>query len=262
MQTGNFEDDMAKIRDCDWVIEVVVENMSIKKRLMTEKIVPNLTDGAIFTSNTSGLSINEMAEVLPESIRKNFLATHFFNPPLYMRLLELVPSRYTDPDVLDFMADFCSRRLGKGIVYCKDTPNFIANRIGVFAICNAVHHMVEMGMTINRLCSSGLQAIALAAERIQAGWADCIIAGGAESMTCVPLGGNKYVPNPRMVVEWPKAYMNMGLTAELVAGQYGVTREEQDAFAVASHAKAAAAIAAGSFGDEIIPVEVEHAAPA
>jgi len=115
------------------------------------------------------------------------------------------------------------------------------------------------GMTINRLCSSGLQAIALAAERIQAGWADCIIAGGTESMTCVPLGGNKYSPNPDMVAGWPRSYMNMGMTAELVAERYGVTRDEMDEFAAASHAKAFAAIEASRFADEIIPVEVEHA---
>jgi 3-hydroxyacyl-CoA dehydrogenase len=148
---GNFIDDMQRIRECDWVVEVVVENMAIKKQMLTAQIVPNLAEGAILTTNTSGLSINEMAELLPEAIRKNFLVTHFFNPPRYMRLLELVPSRYTDPAVLAFMADFCSRRLGKGIVYGKDTPNFIANRIGVFAICNGFHHMVDMGMTVEEV---------------------------------------------------------------------------------------------------------------
>jgi len=114
------------------------------------------------------------------------------------------------------------------------------------------------GMTVNRLCSSGLQSIALAAERIVAGQADCIIAGGTESMTMVPLGGNKYVPNPTMVAEWPESFVSMGITAELVAEKWGVTREMQDAFAASSHAKAAAAIAAGKFAEEIIPVEVEH----
>ncbi len=116
------------------------------------------------------------------------------------------------------------------------------------------------GMTINRLCSSGLQSIALAAERIQIGAADCIIAGGAESMSHVPMGGNKHVPNPQMSVEWPETIMNMGLTAELVADRYGITREQQDAFAVASHENASRAIAADKFADEIIPVEVEHVA--
>lgn len=112
--------------------------------------------------------------------------------------------------------------------------------------------------TINRFCSSGLQTIATAAERIIAGFADCIIAGGVESMSMIPMGGNKYSANPGLVAGWPETYASMGITAELVAEKYGVSREEQDAFAAASHAKAAAAIAAGKFRDEIIPVEVEN----
>lgn len=115
------------------------------------------------------------------------------------------------------------------------------------------------GMTVNRLCSSGLQAIALAAERVQAGLADCIIAGGTESMTCVPLGGNKVSPNPHMVNVWPKSFMGMGMTAEVVAEKYGITREQMDIFAASSHEKAARAIAAHRFAEEIIPVQVEHA---
>ena len=111
--------------------------------------------------------------------------------------------------------------------------------------------------TINRFCSSGLQAIALAAERIMAGFADCIVAGGVESMTTVPMGGNKYSANPGLVSEWPEAYASMGITAELVADQYGIERQAQDAFAASSHVKAAAAIKAGRFADEIIPVEIE-----
>ncbi len=116
------------------------------------------------------------------------------------------------------------------------------------------------GMTINRLCSSGLQSIALAAEKINAGQADCLIAGGTESMTCVPLGGNKFAPNPDLVANYPEAFTGMGMTAELVAEKYGIEREEMDAFGAASHQKAAVAIAAGKFSDEIIPVEVEYAA--
>lgn len=115
------------------------------------------------------------------------------------------------------------------------------------------------GMTVNRLCSSGLQAIALAAERVQAGLADCIIAGGTESMTCVPLGGNKVSPNPHMVNVWPTSFMGMGMTAEVVAEKYGITREQMDIFAASSHEKAARAIAAHRFAEEIIPVQVEHA---
>lgn len=115
------------------------------------------------------------------------------------------------------------------------------------------------GMTINRLCSSGLQSIALAAEKINAGQADCLIAGGVESMTRVPLGGNKFMPNPSMVADYPESFTAMGITAELVADKYGIERDEMDAFSAASHQKAAAAIAAGKFADEILPVNVEHA---
>ena len=121
VEVGNFEDDMARIRECDWVIEVVLENMAIKKSLFTDKVLPNLKEGAILTTNTSGLSVNEMAKVLPEAVRKNFLVTHFFNPPRYMRLMEIVPCTDTDPAVVEFMANFLSTRLGKGIVYAKDS---------------------------------------------------------------------------------------------------------------------------------------------
>lgn len=114
--------------------------------------------------------------------------------------------------------------------------------------------------TINRFCSSGLQSIALAAERIMAGFADCIIAGGTESMTTVPMGGNKYSANPGLVAEWPEAFASMGITAELVADKYQISRQDQDLFAVGSHKKAAEAIASGRFADEIIPVEIEKTA--
>ncbi len=151
IQVGNFDDDMGKLKECDWVVEVVIENMAIKKKLFTEKVVPNLKEGAILSTNTSGLSVNEMAECLPEHLRKNFLVTHFFNPPRYMRLLEIVSCSCTDPAVTAFMADFISKRLGKGIVYAKDTPNFIANRIGVYAICNCVRTMMAMDMTVEEV---------------------------------------------------------------------------------------------------------------
>jgi 3-hydroxyacyl-CoA dehydrogenase len=151
IEVGNFDDDMGKLQECDWVVEVVIENMAIKKQLFTEKVVPNLKEGAILSTNTSGLSVNEMAECLPEQVRRNFLVTHFFNPPRYMRLLEIVSCKDTDPAVTAFMADFIAKRLGKGIVYAKDTPNFIANRIGVYAICNCVRTMVAMGMTVEEV---------------------------------------------------------------------------------------------------------------
>jgi len=113
------------------------------------------------------------------------------------------------------------------------------------------------GQTINRFCCSGIQTISMAAERVMLGLADCIIAGGAESMSCVPLGGNKYSANPGLMMNWPESFSSMGITAEIVAEKYNITRQEMDEFAAASHAKAAAAIKEGRFTDEIIPVEIE-----
>jgi 3-hydroxyacyl-CoA dehydrogenase len=150
IKVGNFRDDLAKVKDYDWVIEVVVEKMDIKKALLNQ-LIPHLNPNSVFSSNTSGLSINEMSEVLPENLRKNFLITHFFNPPRYMRLLEIVPSQYTDPQIVKQMAEFISHKLGKGIVYAKDTPNFVANRIGVYSIFNGIKHMLEMGLTVEEV---------------------------------------------------------------------------------------------------------------
>ncbi|MDH5541751.1 MAG: 3-hydroxyacyl-CoA dehydrogenase NAD-binding domain-containing protein [Nitrospinota bacterium] len=151
IETGNLEDDLARLKECDWVIEVVLENMDVKKKLFSEKIAPNLKEGAILSTNTSGLSVNEMAESLPPNVRKNFLVTHFFNPPRYMRLLEIVPCKDTSQETVAAMAHFISNRLGKGIVYAKDTPNFVGNRIGVYAIFNSIRHMLEMKMTVEEV---------------------------------------------------------------------------------------------------------------
>jgi len=151
IEVGNLEDDLGRLEACDWVIEVVVENMAIKKALLADRVAPHLKPGAILTSNTSGLSVNALAEILPEALRPRFLVTHFFNPPRYMRLLEIVPSRFTDPELSRRLSDLLSRRLGKGIVHGKDTPNFVANRIGVFAMANAMHQMVELGLTVEEV---------------------------------------------------------------------------------------------------------------
>jgi 3-hydroxyacyl-CoA dehydrogenase len=150
IEVGNFEDDLGKLKECDWVIEVVVEYMPIKLDLL-KKLVPHLAPGTILTTNTSGLSVNEMAAVLPAEMRKNFLATHFFNPPRYMRLMEIVPCVDTDPEVMHGLADFIASRLGKGIVYAKDTTNFIANRIGTYAIFKSIQHMIDMEMTVEEV---------------------------------------------------------------------------------------------------------------
>lgn len=147
---GNLEDDVAKLKDCDWILEAVVEKLDIKKQLF-ERIAPYLKDGAIVTTNTSGLSITEMAAVLPEALRPRFLGTHFFNPPRYLHLLELIPHAGTDPAVLRFMGEFGDAVLGKGVVIAKDTPNFIANRIGTFSVMSTIRAMLELKYTIEEV---------------------------------------------------------------------------------------------------------------
>jgi acetyl-CoA acyltransferase len=129
----------------------------------------------------------------------------------------------------------------------------------VAAMKAGLPHQVP-GQTVNRFCASGLQTIATAAERVLAGAADCLIAGGTESMSLIPMGGHKFSANPVLAGAWPEAYASMGVTAELVAERHGVTREDQDAFAAESHRRAAAAQQAGHFADELVPVEVESAA--
>jgi 3-hydroxyacyl-CoA dehydrogenase len=151
VEVGNLEDDLARLRDCDWVVEAVVEDLAVKQRLLAEKVAPNLGPDAVLSSNTSGLSIEAMASVLPADLRKRFLVVHFFNPPRHMRLVEVVPCRRTSPAVLEAMVGLLRRRLGKGVVRGKDTPNFIANRIGVYAMCNGFRHMAELGMTVEEV---------------------------------------------------------------------------------------------------------------
>jgi 3-hydroxyacyl-CoA dehydrogenase len=147
---GNFEDDLGKLADCDIVIEVVVENLKIKRDLF-QKMIPNLKWGAIVSSNTSGLSIASMTEGFPAEFKQNFLVTHFFNPVRFMRLLEIVAGPDTDPEVLDTWVKFGGDVLGKGVVFGKDTPNFVANRIGVYAINKTIQLMCEGDYTIEEV---------------------------------------------------------------------------------------------------------------
>lgn len=138
---GNFEDNLEWLSDADWIIEVIIEKLDIKKSLF-EKIEKVRKKGTLITSNTSGISITAMAEGRSDDFRKHFLGTHFFNPPRYMRLLEVIPTKDTLPEVVQALASFGEKDLGKGIVYCKDTPSFIANRIGMVAMLNAIHTMI------------------------------------------------------------------------------------------------------------------------
>ena len=144
---GNFEDDLKKLAEVDWIIEAVVENLEIKRALL-EKVNAARQPGTIITTNTSGLPVGKIAEGLPEDFQRSWFGTHFFNPPRYMRLLELIPTPATDRALLEAVAWFSDVRLGKGVVYAKDTPNFIGNRIGTFSVLNVMRLMQEMDMTI------------------------------------------------------------------------------------------------------------------
>jgi 3-hydroxyacyl-CoA dehydrogenase len=147
---GNFEEDLTLLSDCDWVIEAVSENLAIKQALLA-KIAPHLRADAIVTTNTSGLPVASIAAEMPAEFRRRWFGTHFFNPPRYMRLLEIVRTPDADPLLVAAVADFADRRLGKSVVYARDTPNFIANRIGTFAMLNAVRLMQEQDLSIEEV---------------------------------------------------------------------------------------------------------------
>lgn len=148
--TGNFDDNMKDIAGCDWIIEVVVERLDIKQKIF-EQVEKHRRPGTLITSNTSGIPIHMMAEGRSDDFRKHFLGTHFFNPPRYLRLLEIIPTPNTDPDVVDFLMHYGDLYLGKTTVLCKDTPAFIANRIGVYGIM-AIFGLVEkLGLTIDEV---------------------------------------------------------------------------------------------------------------
>jgi 3-hydroxyacyl-CoA dehydrogenase len=141
IQTGNFTDDLSLVSSCDWIIEAVIENLDIKKSLF-EKVDALRKQGSLISSNTSGIPIQSMAEGRSEDFQKHFCGTHFFNPPRYLQLLEIIPSTYTSPEIITFLSEYGSKYLGKTTVLCKDTPAFIANRIGVYSIM-ALFHLVE-----------------------------------------------------------------------------------------------------------------------
>jgi 3-hydroxyacyl-CoA dehydrogenase len=144
---GNFEDDLKKLADVDWIIEAVVENLDIKRALL-KKVEAICKPGTIITTNTSGLPVGKIAEGFSDDFRRAWFGTHFFNPPRYMRLLELIPTPEADPAATDAISHFCDVRLGKGVVRAKDTPNFIGNRIGTFSVLNVMRLMQEMDFSV------------------------------------------------------------------------------------------------------------------
>lgn len=148
--TGNFDDDLKNINTCDWVIEVVVERLDIKQQLF-DKVEQFRKPGSLVTSNTSGIPIHLMAEGRSEDFKKHFCGTHFFNPPRYLRLLEIIPTKETAPEVVDFLMEFGDLILGKTTVLCKDTPAFIANRIGVYSIMSIFSLADKLDLTIDEI---------------------------------------------------------------------------------------------------------------
>jgi 3-hydroxyacyl-CoA dehydrogenase len=144
---GNLEDDIDKLADCDWIVEVVVERLDIKRSLF-EKVAKIRKPGSIVTTNTSGIPLKDITDGFSAEFRQHFMGTHFFNPVRYMHLLELIPGEDTLPEILDFVAKFGEKNLGKGIVWAKDTPNFVGNRIGIQGISAAMKFMLEEGLTV------------------------------------------------------------------------------------------------------------------
>jgi 3-hydroxyacyl-CoA dehydrogenase len=155
---GNFDDDLKKLAEVDWIIEAVVENLEIKRALL-RKVEAIRKPGTIVTTNTSGLPVGKIAEGFSEEFRRSWFGTHFFNPPRYMRLLELIPTREADPAAIEAVSHFCDVRLGKGVVIAKDTPNFIGNRIGTFSVLNVMRLMQEMDLTIEEVDALTGQAV-------------------------------------------------------------------------------------------------------
>jgi 3-hydroxyacyl-CoA dehydrogenase len=148
--TGNFEDDLSKISSCDWIIEVVIERLDIKLQLF-EKVEKYRTPGTLISSNTSGIPIHLMNEGRSEDFKAHFCGTHFFNPPRYLQLLEIIPTPHTKSEIIDFLMDYGMRYLGKKTVLCKDTPAFIANRVGVYSIMSLFHAVKELGFTVDEV---------------------------------------------------------------------------------------------------------------
>jgi len=155
---GNFEDDLKNVANVDWIIEAVVENLEIKRSLL-RKVEGIRRPGTIITTNTSGLPVGKIAEGFSDDFRKSWFGTHFFNPPRYMRLLEIIPTPDSDPSLIDAVSHFSDVRLGKGVVLAKDTPNFIANRIGTFSVLNVMRLMQEMGLTVEEVDALTGQAV-------------------------------------------------------------------------------------------------------
>jgi 3-hydroxyacyl-CoA dehydrogenase len=150
VRTGNFDDDLAQLAECDWIVEAVTENLEIKQQLLT-RVAPHVQPHAFLTTNTSGIPVGSIASVLPAELRRHWFGTHFFNPPRYMRLVEVIPGPETDPAAMAALSAFLDQNLGKEVVRARDTPNFIANRIGTFFILETLRVMEEENLTVEQV---------------------------------------------------------------------------------------------------------------
>jgi 3-hydroxyacyl-CoA dehydrogenase len=148
--TGNFEDDLKLCAEADWIVEAVAENLEIKRALLA-RVAQVRKPGTLVTTNTSGLPVGRIAEGLPDEWQQHWAGTHFFNPPRYLKLVEIIPGPATRPEVIEALSEFCDHRLGKGVVLAKDTPNFIANRVGTYSMLNVIRLMDELGMTFEEV---------------------------------------------------------------------------------------------------------------
>ena len=146
----NYQHDLQRISETDWILEAVVEQLDIKEKVYSN-LLPYLKESAILTSNTSGIPLSDLTKNLPTNVKKRFMITHFFNPPRYMQLLELVKGEHTSESVYNKMATFGEFVLGKGIVHAKDTPNFIGNRIGIFGMMTAMNLAIEQGLSVEEV---------------------------------------------------------------------------------------------------------------
>src|SRR5437868_10177446 len=150
IRLGNFEDDVGRLREADWILEAIIEKLESKQELMA-RIERIAKENAIISTNTSGIPVSKIVEGRSEALKRRFLGTHFFNPPRYLKLLEIIPTADTDPEVVEYMRTFGERVLGKGVVIAKDTPNFIANRVGSYSGMQATNYALKNGYGIEEV---------------------------------------------------------------------------------------------------------------
>jgi 3-hydroxyacyl-CoA dehydrogenase len=220
IRPGNFEDDWGQLKDADWVFEAVVEDLEVKKQLFA-KVAPAVKKTALVTSNTSGLGIGAMSAHLPADFRRRFFGTHFFNPPRYLKLLEVIPGPETAPELLLAFREFAEGVVGKGVVACKDTPNFIGNRIGSYGLGTVLRAMIDLDLTLEEVDALTGSAVGRARS---ATFRTCDIAGVD---VCVKVAENLYAAVPQdpqrevfKVPDFMKAMVERGWLGEKTGGGF------------------------------------------